>query len=227
MIKNDFKKIIARRKKFLKREEAQIDDLREIIDSMLACYQETIDFLAMATREETAIALEGVTAFVRKYPKQQIIEVCKKKIMQYRDLQKHCKIDITDTMREIEGYVKIYSQKKMTFKEALTQQLEQRKQTLRFDVNADFDWIEEESLENLILQDFEETKKQLKEATREEAAFAILALDNLLDRLSTAQARELVDIFKQKGAEFSDIQEYCEYDYAEQIKAAERCLKES
>lgn len=55
------------------------NDTEEIIESMVEYYYDTMDFIRDATREEIALAFEGLVAFVKAYPEQEIIQIFKKR----------------------------------------------------------------------------------------------------------------------------------------------------
>ena len=80
---------------------------------------------------------------------------------------------------------------------------------------------------NVLSKNYIETKALLQNATKEEIGVAIDALEDLVRSFEKKQAQELITIFKQKAIEFSDVQQYCDCDYIEQIEMAESYLEES
>ena len=79
---------------------------------------------------------------------------------------------------------------------------------------------------NVLSKNYIETKGLLQNATKEEIGVAIDALEDLVRSFERKQAQELITIFKQKAIEFSDVQQYCDCDYIEQIEMAESYLEE-
>ena len=228
MIKNDFQKILSKRKRLSKNDGDNIGDLREIVDSMLVCPQETILFLHKATREEFVLALEGITAFAYQYPQQKIVDICKAKVIQYSNLQKYCRINIAQTIKEIEEYINISSQKQKTLKEEFREILVARERgrqedMISYTIAHGYD---HESIRKLLCCDYRETISFLSNADKDEIATAIEILDDLVRSFEKEQAQEIVAVFRQKSIEFFDIQEYCDYDYMEELEMAESYLSE-
>lgn len=78
----------------------------------------------------------------------------------------------------------------------------------------------------LLCRNYQETIEFLSNADEKEIATTVEVLDDLVRFFSKEQAKELIGVFKKKGIEFSNIQQYCDYDYIEQIEMAESYLEE-
>lgn len=224
MDKSDFQKFYAKRKKMQKRGESNYGDTEEIIESMVGYYYDTLDFIKDATREEIALAFEGLVAFVKEYPEREIVQIFKQKMIQYRELSKYCRIDMQAAIKAAEEIVQEEKNRIVPFEEefsALFQSWKQQLSDLPYS-----DWMDGHKLVKLFLRDFEETKRALQNATVEEIGFSIYVLEDMVRVLSKGQAEELVWLFKEKAREFPAVQDYSDCDYAEEIERAESYLED-
>ena len=80
-----------------------------------------------------------------------------------------------------------------------------------------------ETMRKLLYRNYEETIAFLRSANKEEIATAVEILDNLV---GVFKSREIIQIFQEKGVEFPDVDDICEFDYFECIEEAESYLEE-
>ena len=80
-----------------------------------------------------------------------------------------------------------------------------------------------ETMRKLLCRNYEETVAFLRVADKEEIATAVEILDNLV---AVFKSREIIEIFQEKGVEFPDVDDICEFDYFECIEVAESYLEE-
>ncbi len=79
-----------------------------------------------------------------------------------------------------------------------------------------------ETMRKLLYRNYEETIEFLRSANKEEIATAVEILDNLV---GVFKNREIIQIFQEKGVEFPDVDDICEFDYFECIEEAESYLE--
>lgn len=87
MIKNDFQKILAERKR-RKKPNRCFDDKNLIEQTLLKDYNQTIMFLDGSTMEEMSLVIEAIIPFIQKYPRKEVLDLLKRKIIQYKNLEK-------------------------------------------------------------------------------------------------------------------------------------------
>lgn len=113
----------------------------------------------------------------------------------------------------------------MTVKEDFMRIVQSRKRAKEGQDYIIFAGFDLEDLVKVLSKNYLETKAILERANVEEMGVAIDALENLVRSFTKKEARELVDLFKQKAIEFPNVQEYCDCDYVEQIEEAESYLE--
>ena len=114
----------------------------------------------------------------------------------------------------------------MTIKEEFMRVMQTRKRAKEERDYIIFAGFDTGDIVNVLSKNYMETKALLQNATKEEIGVAIDALEDLVRTFEKKQAQELIAIFKQKAIEFSDVQQYCDCDYMEQIEVAESYLEE-
>ena len=76
-------------------------------------------------------------------------------------------------------------------------------------------------IESVLLNNHSDTLKFLKQATAEEIAISVEALEALIEKFNDS---EIIKIFEEKGKEFPNIEEISEYDYFETIEESKKLL---
>ena len=219
-------KIYANRKNIAKGKTCERDEGQEILNALSGDYQETILFLKTATMEEIAIAIEVLCPLVKKFPHEEIIEIFKQKQVQYKKVNKICKVSYEDKINDAERIILEMKEKenvslKEKFREILVARETGKLQDEAAYITAK--GYEHEEMCRLLCRDCQETIDFLWSADKKEIAVAIEILDNLVDRF---KSWEIIEISKKKAAEFPDVNDICEYDYFESIEEAESYLKE-
>ena len=114
----------------------------------------------------------------------------------------------------------------MTIKEEFMRIMQTRKRAKEERDYIIFAGFDTGDIVNVLSKNYMKTKTLLQNATKEEIGVAIDALEDLVRSFEKEQAQEIVAVFRQKSIEFSDIQEYCDYDYMEELEMAESYLSE-
>lgn len=223
MIKNDFQKILAERKRRKKLNRC-FDDKNLIEQTLLKDYNQTIMFLDGSTMEEMSLVMEAIIPFIQKYPRKEVLDLLKRKVIQYKNLKKHCNAPIKETIEQATCIVN--KKRQPTVKEQFEYLLQTRKiakQDSAYPTCAGFD-IRDIAL--TLKKDFNETVSLLKNANKEKIAVAVETLDDLVVFFTKEESKRLIEIFKQKLQEFPDVDDVCEFDYLEQIQEAENILQD-
>lgn len=223
MIKNDFQKILAERKR-RKKINRCFDDKNLIEQTLLKDYNQTITFLECATMEETLLVMEAIIPFIQKYPRKEVLDLLKRKVIQYKNLEKHCNVPIKETIEQATCIVN--KKHKSTVKEQFEYLLQTRKiakQDSTYPICTGFDIS---AIALTLKKDFNETVSLLKNANKEEIAVAVETLDDLVVFFSKEESKKIIEIFKQKLQEFPDVDDVCEFDYLDQIQEAENILQD-
>lgn len=223
MIKNDFQKILAERKRRKKLNRC-FDDKNLIEQTLLKDYNQTIMFLDGSTMEEMSLVMEAIIPFIQKYPRKEVLDLLKRKVIQYKNLKKHCNVPIKETIEQATCIIN--KKRQPTVKEQFEYLLQTRKiakQDSTYPTCAGFD-IRDIAL--ILKKDFNETVSLLKNANKEEIAVAVETLDDLVVFFTKEESKRLIEIFKQKLQESPDVDDVCEFDYLEQIQEAENILQD-
>lgn len=223
-IKATFEKIYANRKMQRKGIVRGQNDKKEMLDILSSNYQATIDFLQTATAEEIAIAAEVLCSLVERFPCREIVGIFKQKQIQYKKVNKICNVSYEDQIKEAEKVLSSL-QRKMTLKEEFREILDARERGKLQDLElyTIAHGYDHETMRQLLCRNYEETIAFLCAANKEEIATAVEILDNLVTMF---KSREIIEIFQEKGVEFPDVNDICEFDYFECIEEAESCLEE-